>query len=229
MARCIAAALVAGLLLSAAGRAGEKDANAILDKAIKALGGEEKLSKLKAVTWKTKGTITFMGSDNPITSTSIMQGIDHQRQEFEGEFGGNKISGVTVVAGDKGWRKFGDNNMEMDKDALANQKRSGYLTLGPVLILPLKGKGFKSEVIADEKIGGKAAAGLKVTGPDGKDFKIYFDKESGLPVRTVATVSGFMGEDFSLETNYSDYKEAAGIKKAMKVSAKRDGEKFQDQ
>ena len=31
-----------------------KDPQAILDKAIKALGGEEKLGKIKAVTWKTQ-------------------------------------------------------------------------------------------------------------------------------------------------------------------------------
>jgi hypothetical protein len=229
MARCIAAAVVTVLLLGGGGRAADEKSNAILDKAIKALGGEEKLSKIKAVTWKTKGTISLMGGDNPITTTATMQGLDHLRQEFEGDFGGNKIQGVTVVAGDKGWRKFGDNTMDLDKEALANQKRAGYLTLTPILILPLKGKDFKAEVIADEKIGDKPAAGLKVTAPDGKDFKIYFDKESGLPVRTVAQVVGFMGEDFTLQTNYSDYKEMGGIKKATKVSAKRDGEKFQDQ
>ena len=37
---------------------------------------------------------------------------------------------------------------------------------------------------------GKPAAALKVTGPDGKDFTLYFDKESGLPVRMVAKVIG---------------------------------------
>ena len=46
----------------------QQDAIAIVDKAIKALGGEEKLSKVKAVSWKAKGTITFMGNDNPITT-----------------------------------------------------------------------------------------------------------------------------------------------------------------
>lgn len=221
-------ALVAGM--SAPVRAADaQDTNAILDKAIKALGGEENLSKAKAATWKTKGTITFMGSDNQVTTQTSVQGLDRVRQEFEGEFGGNPVKGVTILAGDKGWRKFGDNQTELDKDALANEKRRVYLTVIPITILPLKGNEFKVEAIGEEKVGDKPAAGIKVTPPDGKEFRLYFDKESGLPVKLVAKVVGFMGDEFTQETTFSDYQEMAGIKKATKIQSKRDGEKFQDQ
>ena len=172
MSRFIGAALAviiaAGLTGSA--RADEKDTAAILDKAIKALGGEEKLSKIKAATLAGKGTISLMGMDSEITTKTAVQGLDHFRQEFEGDFGGNKVKGVTVLAGDKGWRKFGDMGMEMDKDALANQKRAVYLTMIPVTILPLKGKDYKVAAAGEEKVGDKPAVGLKVTPPDGKEF-----------------------------------------------------------
>src|SRR5436190_5453505 len=72
------------------------DSAAVIDKAIKAMGGEEALGKAKAATWKTKGTITFNGTDNEVTSTFTIQGLDHFRQEFDGEFGGNKVKGITV-------------------------------------------------------------------------------------------------------------------------------------
>ena len=52
------------------------EANAILDKAIRALGGEEKLSKVKAASWKGKGTISIMGGDNSFTNQFVVQGID---------------------------------------------------------------------------------------------------------------------------------------------------------
>jgi hypothetical protein len=204
----------------------DKDPKAILDKAVKALGGEDKLSKVKAATWKGKGTLTFMGSDNDIATETTVQGLDHVRAEFEGDFGGNKIKGATVLAGDKGWRKFGDMNMDLDKDAVANEKRTIYLTVIPITILPLKSKEFKVEAIGEDKVGGKAAVGIKATGPDAKEFKLYFDKESGLPVKLVAKVVGFTGEEYVQETTYSDYKEMGGIKKATKIQSKRDGEKF---
>jgi len=78
-------------------------------------------------------------------------------------------------------------------------------------------------------LNGKPAAGIKVTGPDMKDFKLYFDKESGLPVKQEARVAGFMGGEFTQVTTYAEYKEMGGIKKATKVKATRDGEKFMEQ
>jgi len=199
-----------------------KDPQAILDKAIKALGGEEKLSKVKAASWKAKGTINFGGNEMEFTSQTTAQGLDHVRSEFEGSFG----KGFLVIAGDKGWRKFGEMGGELDKDQLANEKRNVHLQLVPVLILPLKGKDFKVEAAAEEKVGDKPAVGVKVTGPEGKTFSLYFDKESGLPVKLVAKVMGFMDDEHDQETTFTNYKEFDGIKKATKVEAKRDGEKF---
>ncbi|MSR60812.1 MAG: hypothetical protein EXS05_24755 [Planctomycetaceae bacterium] len=99
----------------------------------------------------------------------------------------------------------------------------------PVTLVALKGKDFKVVSVAEAKVGEKPAAGVKVTGPDGKDFTLFFDKESGLPVRSVAKVQGFMGEEFTQETNFTAYKEMAGIKKATKIEAKRDGAAFLSQ
>jgi hypothetical protein len=225
----LGAVLAATLALSLGGRAeaaDDKDVKAILDKAIKALGGEQNLSKLKAATWKANGKITFNGEDHEFTSTATLQGLDHYRSEFEGDFGGNKIKGVTVLAKDKGWRQFGDQKMELDESALANEKRTVYLQVLPMTLLPLKGNNFKIQAAEEKAVGGKPAVGLKVTPPDGKDFTMFFDKQSGLPVQLVAKVVGFMGEEFTQETTFADYKEFAGIKKAIKSSSTRDGEKF---
>jgi hypothetical protein len=211
---------------SPARAADDKDAQAIVDKGIQALGGADRLGALKAATWKSKGTLTINDSDNAISSQVTVEGLDRFRQEFEGEFNGNTVKGITVVDGGKGWRKFGDNSQELDKEALANQKRAMYLQWVPVALVPLKGKGFKVETAGEEKVGDKPAAVLKVTGPDGKDFRLSFDKESGLPVRLVAKVAGFMSGEFEQETTFSAYKDFGGIKKATKVSSKRDGQKF---
>lgn len=228
MKRFLGAALLAAVAvaLTNSARADEQEAKAVLERAIKAVGGEEALGKAGVITWKAKGTITFGGNDNEYTGQTTVQGLVRSRAEFEGEFNGNSIEGVTVIDGDKGWRKFGDDTMELDDDELAREKRSLYLQVVPVLIVPMKGDGFKVESAAEEKVGGKPASVLKVTAPDGKAFTISFDKESGLPVKTVATVAGFQGEDFTQETTFADYKDFGGIKKATKLESKRDGERF---
>src|SRR4029077_14275002 len=105
--------------------------------------------------WKSKGKITFGGNDNSFTAVSTVQGFDHFRGEFEGDFGGNTIKGVTVLSGDKGWRKFGDMKMELDKDGVANEKRNLYLQVIPFRLDRLKGKDFKVEAAGEDKVAGK--------------------------------------------------------------------------
>jgi hypothetical protein len=206
-----------------------KDAIAIVDKAIQAVGGEDKLNKITILSWKSTGTLSINGNDTPVSTQTFMQGLDHSRQEFQSEFNGQTFKGVTAFAVDKGWRDFGGNHMDMDKDAIANEKRTLYLSLIPVTLVPLKGKDFKLDTMPDVTVEGKMLAGIKVTAPDGKDFTLFFDKDSNLPVKMVAKVLGFDGQEFTQETLFSDYKDMAGIKKATKVVSKRNGEKFIEQ
>jgi hypothetical protein len=49
-----------------------------------------------------------------------------------------------------------------------------------------------------------------------------------VPVKQVAKVMGFQGQEHTQETTFADYKDFGGIKKAAKVEIKRDGEKFQE-
>jgi hypothetical protein len=214
--------------LGSQSRAADPDPSTIIDKAIKALGGEEKLNKFATATWKVKGKLTFNDNESEFTGQGTAQGLDHYRSEFDSEFNGNPVHGVTVVNGDKGWRKFGDMVMEMDGDAVTNEKRSLYLQIVPTTLVPLKGKGFKIQSATEEKIGDKPAVSLKITGPDGKDFSLSFDNGSGLPVKLVARVLGFDGSEFTQETTFSNYKDFDGIRRASKVESKRDGDRFVD-
>jgi hypothetical protein len=225
MMRFLGAALATAVVFVGFGpaRADDQDPKAIVDKAIKAVGGEEKLGKVDAFSWKGKGTITFNDNENEFTTELTFKGLDRYRREF----GNDQFNGVVVLDGAKGWRKIGDNSNELEGDALANEKRAVYLNVIPITLVALKGKDFKCQVAGEEKVGDKPAVILKVTGPDSKDFTLSFDKESGLPVKQVAKVIGFQGQEYTSETTYADYKEFGGIKKATKVVVKRDGEPFQ--
>jgi hypothetical protein len=221
----ILGAAVAALFFVVPARADDKDATAIVDKGINALGGAEKLGKVSAFSWKAKGTITFGGEDRDITTEVTVKGLDQCRRES----GNDEFKFIVVLDGAKGWRKRMDETSEMEGDMLANEKRTVYLNVIPITLVALKGKGFKYEAAGEEKVGDKPAVILKVTGPDGKDFTLSLDKESGLPVKLVANnMLGFQqGQEYTLETTYGDYKDFGGIKKATKVEMKRNGEAFQ--
>src|SRR4051812_12647154 len=145
MSRVAGVAVVAAFLLIIAGgarAARAQDANAVIDKGIQALGGQEKLAKVKAASWTSKGTITFGGSDNAATIHHTVQGMDQMREEFDGNFGGMQVKGVGVLSGDKGWRVFAGMKMPLDKDAVADEKRSLYVTFVPMTLVALKGSAF---------------------------------------------------------------------------------------
>jgi hypothetical protein len=228
----LSAALVLATLCSAfpssATRAQDVDAKAVVDKAIAAKGGEKLVSN-GIYSWKAKGTITFNGADNDFTSATTIKGINHLRAEFKGEFDGNTFEGVTVLNGEQGWRKFNDMVIEMDGDSIENEKRQVYLQLTPFTLQPLREEGFKLEPAGEQMVDGKPALGVKVTAKNGKDFTVYFDKENGLPVKLIATVMGFMGDEFTQETTFSAYKDFGGLKQPTHIESKRDGEPFVSQ
>jgi hypothetical protein len=198
----------------------------VVERAIKALGGEEAIKKAATVSWTSKGTIAFNAEDHEFQSKATLQGLDHYRVEFQVKFGDNNVKGITVLNGDQGWSKFGDNRTEMNPNAVANEKRTIAISAIPTTLVNLKGQGFQVESVADDKVGGKPATGIKVTTADGKDFRVYFDKESHLPVKVVARVVGFNDQEFLQATIYSDYKVFDGIKRATNVSSTRDGDDF---
>jgi RNA polymerase sigma factor (sigma-70 family) len=220
------AALLPGPGGSAKGE--DNDAKAVLDKAIKAIGGEAMLHKATAMAWKARGKSLNNGKEYPFTNETTVQGLDQIRMEYEDEIDGNRVRGGTVLDGDKGWRKNGSEITKLDAGRLANQKRNLYLLVVPVTLVPLKEKSFRIEPAGEQRVGDRPAIGLKVTGPDGKDFNLFFDKESGLPVKLEVRM-GSRGNEFTQETIFGDYQEFDGIKKATKIERWRDGQKILEQ
>src|SRR5438046_3585135 len=54
-------------------------ARAVIDKAIRASGGEAKLSKFKAATWKAKGTLSMMGTEVEFKGDWALQASEQAR------------------------------------------------------------------------------------------------------------------------------------------------------
>jgi hypothetical protein len=219
---------VAALLLGLAGVAGAEDrqATAILDRAIKALGGEEALAKAEVISWTSKGKIYLEGTPNGFTLRTTLKGLDRSRAEFGGEFDGSGIELVTILDGEKGWRRFNGTILELNERELAGERQNAYLQAISIKMLALKGTGFKVESKGEEKLEGKQASVLKVTGPDGKDFTLSFDNETGLPVRRTARIVNYDGTIVDEETTFEDHKEFGGIKFATRGTSTRDGIKF---
>jgi hypothetical protein len=210
------------------GLAEESDTpQAIVDKAIAALGDVEKLRQAKAVRW----SIFAQAQDGSFQSkvSITMQDLDHARvyfDEFQAE-ADDSTDAVTVYGGDRAWSlDYTDPKVDELRPA---DSRSGFLRwMLPVILLPLKDPAFKLELAGSENIDGKPAVGLKVTDRDGQNFTLFFDRESGRPVKQMRnyvyelTLDGKFPNvktKFSrtVERIYSRYEEVEGLMIAKQI------------
>src|SRR5205814_6376236 len=123
------ASFAVGLVLGvvAAARADDQaSAKAIVEKAVKATGGEEVLSKLTGIDVKFKGKWYGMGEGLPYVGQTLHQTPNKLRFQIDLEVGGMKFQFIQVVNGEKGWISANNATMEMGKDELDEAKHQLY-------------------------------------------------------------------------------------------------------
>jgi hypothetical protein len=196
-----------------------KDPRAIIDRAIKAVGGEEKLKKHQGATWTEKGTYYGMEKALPFTGKYAVQWPDQFKMEIEGFF-------TIVFNKDKCWFKNGGETKEMDKEETARQAsdhRAGWVTT----LLPLKDKAFKLTTIGDADVEKTPAVGVRVTREGYPDVSLYFDKKSGRLIKSAhRSFSQENKKEVNAEMYYKDYKEMEGVQVATHLILMHDGKKF---
>jgi hypothetical protein len=197
-------------------------ARALVDKAIQAHGGEAKLSSLPPATTKIKGIYYEFGEAFAITGESIAHFPDHGRFIMEAEVDGQKSRIVAVRNGNKGWIKINDDTREMESEELDRARDECYAGWVACL-LPLKDDAFDLRPLGEVNIDKRPAMGVAVSRKNCPDVNLYFDKESGLLVKTTCPVKENDRTALTEETILKDYGEVQGVKKPMKIIMKVNG------
>jgi hypothetical protein len=218
--------VLAALLPEAAIAQAEEQPRAILDKAVKAYGGETKLARLRKARAKLKGTVEVNGRSVEFTSAVVVELPGRLRSEWRMEAPGRASSGLTILNGDKGWLRAMDRTTDLDGARLADLKEEAYAS-GVETLLPLfKDKACTLTALGESKVNGKAVLGIKVAARGHKDIELHFDKTSGLllkisrPVLDVATM-----KDVRRDSYYSDFRAIDGLQHPHKVRVDQDGKK----
>jgi hypothetical protein len=216
------------LMVSLVVRADDQaDLKAIVDKAIKAQGGEEKLSKLKAATSKSKGKVYVMGDGLDFTGEIAYQSPDRLSFQMQIAIMGQNFAIGTIVNGDKGWKSFNGTTQELEAEELAEAKENMY-SEWVTHLYPLKDPAFTLSALGEAKVGDNDAVGIRVSRKDHRDINFYFDKKTGLLLKRETRIKDFQsgGTEMTQENLYSDYQEIDGIPNASKVTILRDGKKY---
>jgi hypothetical protein len=206
----------------------QDEAKAIIEKAIKAHGGADKLAKTKAVRSTAKGTLQLMGQTLAYTETSTIQQPNQFKSEVTLEIMGQQIPIIVVYDGKTCWAKGPQGVMEDPPLAADEIKTALYAARVGMLKPLLEDKSFTLSLLGESKVKGKAAVGVKVSSKGQKDIDLYFDKADGLIVKVVRPVLDMGGGEVMEERFLSDYKDFEGLKRPTKLVAERGGNKYLD-
>jgi len=202
--------------------AGEKETE-LLDKAIKAHGGADALTKSQTAIRNAQGTLTF--GENTTNFTDRLTLALPDRWRYEGLVGASRV--LIVFNKDKAWNSTGGMANEVTDKALAEIKDVAYLTYLQTIV-PLKSDRFTLAVAAEEQVNGKKALGLRVSSKGGPDAVMYFDAETSLLVKILVAEASQGGAKVKKEIYYTDHKEFGGVKLPTRQTEYLNGKKYSD-
>ena len=196
----------------------------ILDRAAKALGGADKLAQVRGVTWKGKGSFRQMNIAIVFEGETAVQDSNKFRHDLNlGENQANAI--VVVVTADKSWIKAGK-TMPLP-DQLAPLRSNFYALALAQRPHALGQKMFTLTYLGEVEVEGKAAQGLRVAQKGWPEVNVYYDKESGLPIKSEVRVKDpASAQEVADEFFLSEFKVFDGIRHYTKVVGKRDGNAY---
>jgi hypothetical protein len=215
--------------LTAVPALGQDTAEAVVKKAIDAHGGADALTKYKAGSATVKGEMVVFGMDLTFTGDMVYSLPDKYKMTINADVAGQKLAIVQIANGAK--YKQTINNMAVPlKDSerdelLQSAKLQEVSQLTP--LLDAAKYTIKAEKDAD--VDGKAAAVVLVTAKGFKDTRLFFDKKTGMLVKTERKgLAPSMGEpeEVTEETFMSDYKKVEGVQQPMKMVVHHNGKKF---
>jgi hypothetical protein len=201
--------------------------NALIDKAVKAMGGEEKVARLRTCSWKGKAEQKVNGKTFQLVHEGSAQGWDKYRVDVSIQAGGQARKVLTVLNGATGWAKENDSKaQDFPRELLAFGKYSLHAVRVCQWLPGLKDKAFQISPVGELKIGDTLAVGIRIHSRDRQDVNLFFSKANGLPVKSEVRLAIPGGQETTVEYYFSDYKEFDGIKHFGKITIKADGKEF---
>jgi hypothetical protein len=219
--------LAVGCVLAGGGRvAADAELQAVIDKAVQAHGGREKLAKLEGsgIQMKGKGTIQLAEG---LAMTMEMQGQkDKFKLAMQFDFNGMNISQTQVFDGQNFWITVNGQNIDVDAQTLAEVKEQVYAE-GVARLTFLKEQTLSA--LGEVKVNDRPAVGIRVMSKGHRDVSLFFDKEKGLLVKIETRVVDYLTkQEVTEEKVLEDYKEIDGWMRPTKVTVNRDGKKLVD-
>lgn len=197
------------IVLLGASYVSAQNADKIINKYIKAIGGKKQLTKMNSL--YIEGKMNVMGMEGVMKLTTLNGKGYKQEIEING-------AAITSCYTDKdGWSI---NPMTGSTSAVPmqeNEYKTGkdQIYIGAPFIY-VKEKGYQTELLGNEKVGDANAYKIKITSPDSIATVYFFDTESYLLLRSIQQTD-MQGQMMDNIITFSDYKETDGYAQPYKM------------
>ncbi len=215
------------VLVGATGRvapAAELKPEQIIEKAIRAHGGEERLTGLQGFLFKERAIYSNAATWE---FEAAVQLPDRYRSERKMISGGKSTTSLTVINGDQGWFKSNDVVTPYPSAFQESMKKYTLPYEGPRSILRLRARqknpACQFTTIGEGTVEGRPAVGLRMKLVGGPEETWFFALDSGLLLKTESRTKRFEGEDQVIVTLFEDYQNYNGFPMARKMISSVDG------
>jgi len=192
------------------------DARAVIQRAVTAHGGIDRLSKLKTQVRTMKGELNFGGAV-PATCEVSCELPDKCRCAYVLDKGNQKAQITLVINGDKSWQGGSGAIKEMTKQQQREVEEEILYVPWVTSLVALRDPAFELTALPPIKVADQPAEGVKVSRKGRPDVKLYFDKKTGLLVKAERKGTE-AGTEISREYLFSEPKEFDGLKLPTKLA-----------
>jgi hypothetical protein len=226
----VIACLVCGSWLLAAGSTARADdeAKKVIEAAVKAHGGAEKLAKNKNKAVNIKGKLKVFANGMELDATmEAWAGEKKFRQDIKLSIMGMDIEQTVAFDGKEVWiAANGKVVMTLDKkedlelvEEALHAEKVGDLQL-------LDDKTIELSIIGDDKVGDTPVVGVRVSKKGRKDVSLYFDKKTHMLKKTESRGLDFQSrQEVTQERIVDEYQEVDGVMRPKKLTVNQDGKK----
>jgi hypothetical protein len=157
----------------------------IIARAVQALGGEENLSRARAVRVRIKGTFHDPGvKESPVEGSRfsgelITQFPAQVKLSIQAETVAGRLSEIRVLNGRQAWIRENDETREQNPAELVDSQQSAYVDYVSSLVPLRRDPGYTLSSLGEAQVEGRPAVGIMVKSRGHPDVALYFDKASG--------------------------------------------------
>jgi hypothetical protein len=219
-----AVALVLGFVPVAFAQA---EVKAIIEKAVKAHGGAEKIDKMKCVQSKNKGKLELFGSSIDMTQEISIKYTGKFREVAELNVNGQNVKVISVFDGSKASITANGEAVDITDKIMEEFKEAAYAMRVARLTKILTDKSVQLSLLGESQVEGRPAVGVKVVSKGHRDIDLYFDKESGLLVKVQGRKNDLQSmQEVDEERIIKEYQDVDGQKVPKRVLVNHEGKKY---